>query len=75
MIICLYNDRVPFYTDDCDASPIFSSFKIVFKKNLKEDIGNECIITCDGTDFQVYEHGRIILVIKIRSQDFETKFV
>ena len=33
-------------------------FNIVFENRFRDDICNDCLITCDETDFQVYEHGR-----------------
>ena len=44
----------------------FLFYYIVFENRFRYDIGNNCLITCDSTEFQVYEHCRILYCHKNR---------
>jgi len=35
-----------------------SSLQIIWENRFKGDKGNDCLVTCDGTDFRIAEHGK-----------------
>lgn len=42
----------------CTPLTMWFSFQIVWNNRFKSDKGNDCLITNDGTDFRVAEHGK-----------------
>ncbi len=46
---------------------ILFSLQIVWENQLKEDVGNDCVVNVDGTDFRIRRAGRKFYSYKFRA--------
>ena len=59
---------------DCCLSltyPLLFSQQILWENCLNGDIGNDCLVSVDGTNFQIQEYGRKFYSHKFRSSGLQ----
>ena len=51
--------------------PSANEFQIIWENPFEKDKGNDCLTTCDGTDFQIAEQGKAIYGHKFKKSGLQ----